>query len=497
MHPDLVVVGLGPAGLDRLPVATMDLLRDRDVTIVVRTLQHPAARELESLRPVVSCDDLYESASDFDALYAAIIERVLSLATRGPVVYAVPGSAIVGERAVRALRERAGDLGHEVAVLAGESALDLVYERVGVDPITDGVQVVDGRSLPDPLPLHLPTVITQVDRKVVLADVVATLGRVLEDDAELVFLDRLGSPDEVVLTRPLDHLEDLEPGSRTTLFIDPPPSGWHGLVVTNRILRRECPWDREQTHHTLVSHLIEEAYETVEAITLLGPEAPGGEPDFGAYAELEEELGDLLLQVVFHATLAAEIGAFDVEAVAEGIRRKLVERHPHVFGDGRAATPDEVKQNWERIKSGEKGRESLMDDVPVALPAVARADKIQRRAASVGFDWETPQPVLAALQHEIDELAAAVAADDDSRGGGKPAIADEFGDVLFSAVNLARHLDVDPELALRVAADKFADRFRYVEAAAGENLEHMTTQELDRLWREAKAQRGDPRSSAP
>jgi tetrapyrrole methylase family protein/MazG family protein len=490
MSPRIIVAGLGPAGLDRLPPAILHQLEDPGNTVILRTLEHPAAADLEAIRPVISCDDLYEAAHDFEALYEAIVSRVLEHIEAGNVVYAVPGSANVGERAVRTLVAAGREAGREVVVLPGESSLDLVYERVGLDPITDGVQILDGRRLPDPLPLHLPTVITQVDRPVVLADVAASLGKVLPDDTEVTFLDRLGAADEVVERSTLASVVTLTPGPRTTLFVDPPLAGWHGLVVTNRRLRAECPWDREQTHHTLVSHLIEEAYETVEAISRLSPEAPAGDPDFGAYAELEEELGDLLLQVVFHATLAAEVAAFDVEEIAEGIRRKLVERHPHVFGDVDAATAGEVRQNWERIKADEKARESLMDDVPAALPAMGRAVKIQRRAASVGFDWIEAKQVLGALEAEVVELAGAIDQSGDAESpAGRAAVSDEFGDVLFSAVNLARHLDIDPEMALRVAADKFADRFRRVEALAGtaQQLEELTGAELEDLWRRAKA----------
>jgi tetrapyrrole methylase family protein/MazG family protein len=268
------------------------------------------------------------------------------------------------------------------------------------------------------------------------------------------------------------------------------------LVVTNRILREQCPWDREQTHHSLVSHLIEEAYETVEALSALSPVAPGGDTDYGVYAEVEEELGDLLLQVVFHATLAREVAAFDVEEVAEGIRRKLVHRHPHVFGDVTATEPAQVLANWEALKAEEKRRESLMDDVPTALPAIARADKLQRRAASVGFDWQDPTPVLAKLHEEIEELGEAIRELPAAELGPieRAAVHDELGDVLFAAVNLSRHLALDPELALRHAADKFADRFRIVEALAsdgGRDLADMTLTEMDGLWDQAKRLSGD------
>ena len=471
---DLEVVGLGPAGLERLPAPVLDLVRTVP-TLILRTVRHPAAAELAAQRKVVACDDLYDDADDFESVYAAMVERILSAARSGPVVYAVPGSAVVGERAAAAVAAAATEEGLTVRVHPGESFLDLVWSRTGIDPITDGAQVLDGRDLPDPMPLHVPTVITQVDTPLVLDEVVRRLERVLPESAVIVFLDALGSADERVVPTSLGALADFEPGERTTLALSPELVGWHGLVVTNRILRSAC----------LVSHLIEETYETVEAVSRLSAEAPGGDVDYVAYAEVEEELGDLLLQVVFHATLADEVSAFDVESVAEGIRRKLVRRHPHVFGDVEAATADAVKVNWEAIKTTEKDRDSLMDDVPEALPAISRADKLQRRAAAVGFDWPTLAPVFAKLREEVDELDAELTHED------QPAdrIAAELGDVLFSVVNLARHADVDPELALRAAADRFADRFRVVERlaeAGGASLSEMSLDAMDALWERAK-----------
>ena len=464
----------------------MRVLEESDRTVIVRTTQHPAAAELAQRRPVVSCDDLYESAGSFDEVYLAIADRVVSALASGPVAYAVPGSAAVGERAVAEIRRR---VGVGVDVFPGESFLDLLYLEAGVDPIGSGVKVVDGRDLPDPLIFDTPVVITQIDRPEVLADVAAELGRVLEDGTSIVFCDRLGDEDQIVATVPIADLSRQKVGPRTSLLVVAEPVGWYGLVVTNRILRRECPWDRKQTHHSLLSHLIEEAYETAETIRALPAEAPSGEPDYVAYAELEEELGDLLLQVVFHATLAREVGAFDVEEVAEMIRRKLVHRHPHVFGEVVAEDATTVISNWEMIKGEEKARESLMDDIPVAMPAIIRADKMQRRAKSAGFDWDRVAPVFAKVREELDELAevSVEAAEVDAA-----AASAELGDLLFAIVNLARHLGVDPELALAGSSDRFADRFRLMEqqaTVAGRSLSDHTLEELDALWERAKSTR--------
>lgn len=447
----------------------------------MRTARHPGAQELAERRPINPCDDLYDAGAGFDDVYGAIVERVLEAASAGPTVYAVPGSAVVGERAATEIRRRAESVGLSVELIPGESFLDLVYAAAGVDPIARSVKILDARDLPDPLIFDAALIITQVDRPEVLADTAAQLGRVLVDETAVVVLDRLGDPDQVVVELELKALPSYRPGPRTSLFVDPEPAGWYGLVMVNRLLRQECPWDRKQTHHSLVSHLIEETYETVDAIRALSPEAPGGDPDYGAYAEVEEELGDLLLQVVFHATLAGEAGAFDVEEVAEVTRRKLVHRHPHVFGKVVAEDAETVISNWEAIKSGEKGRSSLMDDIPGAMPAMVRADKVQRRAKSVGFDWSDPEPVFAKIREELVELAAE--AENPIRA------TEELGDLLFAVVNLSRHLAVDPELALAGATDRFVSRIRFMEqeaTAADRKLDDYSLEELDHMWDRAK-----------
>jgi tetrapyrrole methylase family protein/MazG family protein len=473
------IVGLGPSDLSHVSPSTLALIDDA-VTVVLRTVRHPAAKQLTADRSVLTCDDLYDSLEEFDDVYTAIADRVLSAAANGSVVYAVPGSALVGERAVSQIRVRAKDLEIPVIIEPGLSFLDLTYLAVGLDPITDGLQVLDARDLPNPLPLHVPTVITQVDSELRASEASLALTRTVEPDTQVTVLDRLGDDDEVVIQMSAGDLARYKAGPRTTVFIPATVSGILGLIAINRVLRRECPWDRKQTHHTLLTHLIEEAYETADAIGQLPMSAPDGDPDFGAYAEVEEELGDLLLQVIFHATLASEAGAFDIDEVAESIRRKLIERHPHVFGDGDASTADEVLSNWEQIKKVEKQRDSLMDDIPTGMPGIARAMKVQKRARSVGFDWSEPREVLGVLRDEIAELEDA----DDSE-----AVADELGDVFFTAVNLARHLGVDPEIALRGTVEKFIRRFRAMElefTGRSTDIADASAAELEQAWQSAK-----------
>jgi MazG family protein len=240
------------------------------------------------------------------------------------------------------------------------------------------------------------------------------------------------------------------------------------------ILREECPWDREPTHQSLVKYLVEETYELIDAVSRLG----GDEPDWVAYSQVEDELGDVLLSVLFHAAIARQAGAFDIDDVAEVMRQKLVRRHPHVFADVDVDSADDVKRNWDQIKDEERGasRESLMDGVPPGMPALQRASKIQNRAAKAGFDWDHAAEVVPKIREELDELEAVLE---------DPVAAEsELGDVLFSVINLARHLGVDGEVALRGAVDRFEARFRQMEGSGP--LDGLSLDELNRRWEEAK-----------
>ncbi|MDH3738405.1 MAG: nucleoside triphosphate pyrophosphohydrolase [Alphaproteobacteria bacterium] len=241
-----------------------------------------------------------------------------------------------------------------------------------------------------------------------------------------------------------------------------------------------CPWDVEQTFETIVPYTIEEAYEVADAI------------DRGDMEALRDELGDLLLQVVFHARMAEEQDDFVFDDVAGAIAEKLIRRHPHVFGDGASDSPAAVKESWETLKAAERagkaaqdGRSaSVLDDVPAAFPALMRAEKLQKRAARVGFDWPDVAPVLEKVTEELDELKSEIA-----HGGTAARLSEEAGDLLFSCVNVLRHLKVDPEAALRSANAKFERRFRTVEAALAaedRNPSDADIAELEELWQRAK-----------
>lgn len=468
----ITIVGLGPGGLDRVPTPVRDLLCDERSTLVVRTVRHPAATQLAELRNVIFCDDLYESAEEFDHVYSAIADRVIEASATGPVMYAVPGSPFVGEFAVQRILDAVDD----VEVVAGESFVDAVLAEVGYDPLDRGLQILNGHDLPDPLILDKPTIIGHLDRPEVLADVLDAVAAVLPEDGTVTVLTDAGSPAARRVTDRAGGISFELAGLRTSLFVDTPPGGLVGAVQVMRRLREECPWDREQTHHTLVKNLVEEAYELIEAIGRLPDEGI----DWVAYSAVEDELGDVLLQVLFHEAIARENEAFDIDGVAEVLRQKLVRRHPHVFGEVDVDDAADVKENWDRIKETENGGPSgsVLDGVPEGMPALYRAAKIQNRAAKVGFDWETASQVVPKVREEIAELEAALGGNGDVEG--------EMGDLLFSVVNLARHLGVDPELALRRATATFERRFRRMERDGP--LHGLDLDELNQRWEIAKAE---------
>jgi tetrapyrrole methylase family protein/MazG family protein len=309
------------------------------------------------------------------------------------------------------------------------------------------------------------------------------LGNPLSDFAGLPILlralERRGTGAEIVPGMPRATLS----ASIAMPLVPLPPGSlhhtWDDLIEIMARLRRSCPWDREQTHQSLVRYLIEETFEVVEAIE-------GGDGD-----NICEELGDLLFQVVFHAQLGTETGKFSVADVIDGLSNKMIRRHPHVFGDVAVASIDQVWANWEQLKALEKtgqSRSSKLDGIPEALGALARGQKMQEKAARVGFDWSTARQVTEKLAEELREFAEARAAAGPNRPE-DPHVREELGDVFFTLVNLARHLGIDAEGAMRDANRKFDRRFRYMERfalAGGRPLNEMSLDELEELWRQAK-----------
>lgn len=249
-----------------------------------------------------------------------------------------------------------------------------------------------------------------------------------------------------------------------------PSRNFDDLVKIVKVLRKECPWDRKQTHQSIKDNLIEEAYEAVEAI------------DNENFEELKKELGDLLLHVVFHSRMATETNSFDIQDVIFAIQEKLIRRHPHVFGDADADDEQQVAQNWEAIKMKE-GKESVLDGIPEHLPALIKAQRMQEKAANVGFDWPQWDQVWEKLEEELQEFK------DTLKEGDASERQDEFGDLLFSLVNAGRFFDLNAEDCLRQTNRKFISRFKYIESKVEQSersLSEVDLKEMDRYWEEAK-----------
>ena len=434
----VVVVGLGPAGPDLVTRETATLLAeagDGGTPVWLRTERHPAA----VLAPGASTfDDVYERADTFADVYREITDRLIALASgHGEVVYAVPGSPRVLERTVDLLARRAAAGEVELDVRPALSFLDLAWVRLGIDPLEEGVRLVDGhRFTTEAAGERGPLLVAHCHNRRVLSDIKLAVD---EPPSEPVLIvQRLGSPDEAITAVDWADLDrSVPPDHLTSLYVPALAAPVAAEVVAFaelvRTLRERCPWDREQTHVSLSRYALEEAYEVVEAISSWSEVEGGGDLDAVADAEehLAEELGDLLFQVVFHATLGAERGAFTLADVARGIHDKLVRRHPHVFAGGSVDGVDDLLNTWEEMKRAESGHTSVMDGLTDALPSLLWAHKVLRKAESAGQPWSPD------------------AADPD-----------DLGDQLLALVAVARARDVDPETALRTAAARVRDQVR-------------------------------------
>lgn len=476
----LTIVGLGPGDPKLLTLEAQETLA-RAPEIYIRTRKHPTVDALPPSASVRSFDAYYEQYDDFAQVYAAIADEVIRLAQRGEgVVYAVPGHPLVGERSVQLALRMAREAGIPVRVVDGLSFIEPTLSALEIDAL-EGLQIADATELAllhhprlDP---DRPALVAQLYSRDLAAEVKLTLMNQYPDEHPVILIGAAGTPHRRVQELPLyeidrqawvDHL--------TSLYVPPlpQPSGMESFQETIAHLRAPdgCPWDREQTHQTLRTNLLEEAYEALEAIDRDDPQA------------LKEELGDLLLQIVLHAQIATDDGEFRMPDVIAHIDAKLKRRHPHVFGDVKVSGAAEVTVNWEEIKREERNHadhRSMLDGVPKTLPALSQAQDYQNRVARVGFDWPDIEGVRRKIAEELRELEQAQTPEE--REG-------EMGDLLFAAVNLARWLGIDAESALRRANARFARRFAEMErrcAEAGRSLADLTPEEQDALWEAAKA----------
>ncbi|HEX6293184.1 MAG TPA: nucleoside triphosphate pyrophosphohydrolase [Herpetosiphonaceae bacterium] len=506
----LTILGLGPGSAELLTAEAVAHLQQIE-ELTLRTQVHPTVGQLPAHLRIRSFDALYETATDFAAIYRRIAEELVARAARGEAVtYAVPGHPLVAEATTRQIRALARERGIDLRIIAGLSFLEPVCEALDLDPFERGLQLVDALEfggaasfptattpetrawaelqghgpyepplLPFPVLTTQPVLIAQLyNRRVASMVKLALLARYLaEHPVTIVRAAGVNGQTQVgtVALHELDHDPALD--HLTVAYLPPLPvhedvRGIDGIhwVIARLLGPAGCPWDREQTHHSLRPFLLEEAHEVLEALDANDPEA------------LSEELGDLLLQIMLHSEMARQAGDFDFGDVTAHIATKLIRRHPHVFGDIAVGGTADVLRNWEAIKAQEhaqkgKTRASLLDGIPVSLPALAAAQKLGEKAANVGFDWPDVAGVWAKVHEEIEEIHSAAP---EQRS-------EEFGDLLFVVSRLASWLDVDAETALREANAKFRRRFAACEGLAeGRDLKQMSPQELDVLWEQAK-----------
>jgi len=479
----LTIVGLGPGRADDLTRRAWRALESAAV-VYLRTSRHPCVPELPTGPVYHSFDALYEQSTTFADVYAAITAQVLDAAAAGPVVYAVPGDPLLGEAAVIRLLEAAPQHAILVEVVSGISFIEPILALVGVDGM-NGLQILDALDAAQrhhpPVNPDLPALFGQVYSRQVASDLKLMLMNEYPDDHGVSLVHGAGTAAAHVERVPLyaiDHSERI--AHLTALYL--PPLGnlssfqqLQDVIAHLRDPETGCPWDRQQTHKSLRQYLLEEAHEVLEAIDADDP------------AALREELGDLLLQVVLHTQIAIDDGEFRMGDVLSAISRKLIRRHPHVWGTTEVSGAAQVVSNWDALKQwehAEKGihRASVLDGVPKGLPALLQAQQYTAKAAKVGFDWPTIDGVIAKVREELAEVLAAESPEHR---------AEELGDLLFVVVNWARWAGVDAESALRETNAKFARRFKYVEAgvaAQGKTLSEATLAEMDALWDAAKAE---------
>ena len=484
-RPIVVAVGLGPAGPEYTTPAAVDALAKAPV-VFLRTTRHPAATKWTELGNVFGLDHCYEAGASFTEVHQSIVDLLCAAATEhGRVAYAVPGSPVVAERTVEILRACESIT---LEVVPGLSFCDLAWARLGLDPIGAGVRLVDAESFAIQAAGDAgPLLVGQCWSKAVLSAVKLSFDA---DPGTAILLHHLGLADEVIVEVPWSEIDrTLEADHLTSLYVPhvgvPIARELSRLAELVRVLRERCPWDREQTHHSLVPHLLEETYEAMEAIELLGDDPAGAPP--AAADHVSEELGDLLCQVMFHATLAEEEGLFNLAEVAQGVHDKLVARHPHVFGDVTVTSAGDVLANWERNKHVEKQRTHLFEGIPAAMPALARAAKAERKLASLEMGWS-------ATGLDAPALVAALAGmllltDPDAHTDADTAAA--VGSLLLEEARLIAHWGEDPELLVRQALDRLGAKVAKVEVAArdrGTDLDSSDPAVRLELWRAASAE---------
>ena len=479
----ITVIGLGPGSIEDMSLRAWGKLQDVK-SLYVRTRRHPCVPHLPSHLDIVSFDDVYEAFAEFDDVYREICDRLVKKAQSGiDLVYAVPGDPLVGEATVTRLARRASSEGLKLEIVNGISFIEPCLALLGIDAL-DGLQILDALEIAaqyhPPLNPAKPALLAQVYSKAVASNLKLALMNQYPDTSAVKLIHGAGRDEAIVEELPLYEIDRSDKiDVMTALFLPAldPLSSFESFqdVIAHLRSPEGCPWDREQTHQSLRPFLIEETYEVLDALDAEDPKA------------LYEELGDLLLQIVLHTQIAIDNGEFFMSDVLRHLNKKMIRRHPHVWGDVDVqGDPQKVTSNWEDIKRSEQAsagaeERSLLDGVPKGAPALLVAHQYSKRAAKVGFDWPDASGVEEKAREEFDEIFASATPAEKTQ---------EIGDLIFVLVNWLRWLGVDdPESLLREINAKFYRRFAYVEARARQNkgaFSDYSLEELDAFWQAAK-----------
>jgi tetrapyrrole methylase family protein/MazG family protein len=473
------IVGLGPGSEEDLTIKSINAMKDAN-NLYLRTAKHPNVEYIKSLGiKFETFDDVYEKEKKFDDVYEKIAQKIVS---QEDVVYAVPGHPLVAEKSVQLIIKYAQERGIEVEIIPAISFVDAVVNALKIDPI-EGLKILDGFQIGVQKPdINVGNIVTQVYNRVTASEIKIKLMEYYNDEQEVYLIRAAGVKDlERIEAMPLYEIDRADwIDYLTSLYIPPVKEkkqySFDDLLDVMSTLRGEngCPWDKEQTHESLKRYLIEEAYEVIDAI------------DKDDMESLCDELGDVLLQVVFHSQIAKEFGEFDIKDVIHGITNKMIKRHRHIFGNDKCETAEDVLVNWEKIKREEKNIKTHTENlkaIPTSLPGLIRSYKVQEKAAEVGFDWDKVDDALLKVHEELKEFLQVYKDREEDK------IIEELGDLLFAIVNVSRFLGINPEFALTKTIEKFIKRFEYIENTAlknGKKLEEMTLEEMDELWNAAK-----------
>src|SRR6266705_3154959 len=514
----ITILGLGPGRWEDLTLQARALLEraaSDKKPVFFRTLIHPIIEQLKHEIPnlrITSFDSFYDEATDWDTLYQRIAQEICMQAEQHPpVFYAVPGHPLIGEASVQLILQQARERDLSTSIVAGLSFLEPVCAALELDPFTSGMQIIDATDLAalrsDEIAgkiIHTnPLLVAHIYHRRQASAVKLALGECYPDEWPVKLVRSTGltasetvgkqggdkprpyiTAGETVIEMPLYEIDRNSLANIFNTLYVPPLEALDALRIPETLryitmrLRRDpdgCPWDREQTHQSLTRYVIEETYEVVEAL------------EDNDMEKLAEELGDLLLQVYLHAEIARQEGDFAIGDVYEHVNAKLIRRHPHVFGETEVSGAEQVLVNWQEIKKQERiaagkdvEKESVLDGVPLAAPALIVAQEYQKRAAAIGFEFANVEYLLKKVREEIQEVQEATSPEHQQ---------EERGDILFIVAKAARWLDIDAEEALRKANRKFRQRFQKVEEIIrqdGRTIDLYSDEEWGKLWEKVK-----------